>query len=50
MTHVISGLYLETVADIDSLRKAEQELSPATLFVMGLGFVNDSNFSMMNTD
>ena len=39
-----------SIADIDTLRKTEKEMSPGTLFVMDRGFIDDDNFDKMNTD
>ncbi|WP_298275977.1 transposase [Ferroplasma sp.] len=41
-------LVLGSVADIDTLRKTEEELSPGTLFVMDRGFIDDNNFGKMD--
>ena len=39
-----------SIADIDTLRKTEEEMPPGTLFVMVRGFIDDDNFGKMNTD
>ncbi|MHB8395584.1 MAG: transposase [Thermoplasmataceae archaeon] len=39
-----------SIADIDTLRKTEEEMPPGTLFVMDRGFIDDDNFGKMNTD
>ena len=39
-----------SVADIDTLRKTEEEMPPGTLFIMDRGFIDDENFGKMNTD
>ena len=39
-----------SIADIDTLRKTEKEMSLGTLFVMDRGFIDDDNFDKMNTD
>ena len=39
-----------SVADIDTLRKTEEDMPPGTRFVMDRGFIDDDNFRKMNTD
>ena len=38
-----------STADIDTLRKTEEEMSSGTLFVMDRGFIDDDNFGKMDT-
>ena len=38
-----------SVADIDTLRSAQRDVPPGTLFVMDRGFIDDDNFHTMDT-
>ncbi|MGC8629681.1 MAG: transposase [Thermoplasmata archaeon] len=38
-----------SIADIDTLRKTKEDTPPGTLFVMDRGFIDDDNFSDMDT-